>query len=70
MTYAAAQDIIDNADCTDDVAISLRNLNSLAKKLKARRIEAGALTLASPEIRFEVDSETHDPIQVQEKQIR
>lgn len=70
MTYAAAQDIIDSPDCNDDTAVSLRNLNQLAKKLKAKRIEAGALTLASPEIRFEVDSETHDPIQVQEKQLR
>lgn len=26
--------------------------------------------LASPEIRFQVDSETHDPIDVQAKQIR
>lgn len=29
-----------------------------------------ALVLASPEIRFHVDSETHDPIEVQAKQIR
>lgn len=70
MTYAAAQDIIDDQSRHDDLAINLRNLNALAKKLKKRRIEAGALSLASPEIRFEVDSETHDPIQVQEKFIR
>ncbi|KAF6039600.1 DIS3 [Bugula neritina] len=70
LTYAEAQSIIDDASRTDDVAASLRHLNNLAKKLKAKRIEKGALTLASPEIRFEVDSETHDPIQVQEKQLR
>jgi len=29
-----------------------------------------ALTLASPEIRFHMDSETHDPIDVQSKEIR
>ncbi len=29
-----------------------------------------ALVLASPEIRFYIDSETHDPIEVQAKQIR
>ena len=29
-----------------------------------------ALTLASPEIRFHIDSETHDPIDVQAKEIR
>lgn len=70
LTYAEAQSIIDDTSRNDNIAASLRNLNNLAKKLKARRIEDGALTLASPEIRFEVDSETHDPIQVQEKQLR
>ena len=29
-----------------------------------------ALTLASPEIRFHIDSETHDPIDVQTKELR
>lgn len=29
-----------------------------------------ALTLASPEIRFQVDSETHDPIDVEAKKVR
>ena len=29
-----------------------------------------ALTLASTEIRFHIDSETHDPIDVQTKEIR
>jgi exosome complex exonuclease DIS3/RRP44 len=29
-----------------------------------------ALVLASPEIRFQVDSESHDPIDVQVKQLR
>jgi hypothetical protein len=31
-----------------------QRLNALAKKLKARRIAAGALTLASPEVRFDL----------------
>jgi exosome complex exonuclease DIS3/RRP44 len=29
-----------------------------------------ALTLASPEIRFHIDSETHDPIDVETKELR
>ena len=29
-----------------------------------------ALTLASNEVRFQIDSETHDPIDVESKQIR
>ena len=43
----------------------LRALNSLAKKLRARRVAAGALQLASPEVKFELgDDEAHDPIDV------
>jgi exosome complex exonuclease DIS3/RRP44 len=32
--------------------------------LRQRRIDRGALTLASPEVRFELESETHDPVDV------
>lgn len=39
----------------------------LSKRLKAKRMAKGALTLASSEIRFNIDSETMDPISVQEK---
>lgn len=70
MTYEEAQLKIDDASQKDALAISLRNLNSLAKKLKKKRMENGALSLASPEIRFQVDSETHDPIQVEAKKLR
>nr|XP_003705753.1 PREDICTED: exosome complex exonuclease RRP44 [Megachile rotundata] len=70
MTYDEAQLKIDDASQQDSIAISLRNLNSLAKKLKKRRLENGALVLASPEIRFQVDSETHDPIDVEAKKLR
>ncbi|XP_001601829.1 exosome complex exonuclease RRP44 [Nasonia vitripennis] len=70
MTYEEAQLKIDDKTQNDAVAKSLRNLNMLAKKLKKRRLENGALVLASPEIRFQVDSETHDPIDVQAKQMR
>ncbi|XP_054270094.1 exosome complex exonuclease RRP44 [Macrosteles quadrilineatus] len=70
LTYEEAQLRIDDPSQNDDIAKSLRGLNKLAKILKKRRIENGALVLASPEIRFQVDSETHDPIEVQAKQIR
>ena len=36
----------------------------LSKQLKARRVGLGALVLASSEVRFNVDSETADPIDV------
>ncbi len=70
LTYAEAQMRIDDPSLVDPVTESLRRLNTLAKILKKKRLEAGALTLASPEIRFEVDSETHDPIDLQTKELR
>ena len=41
LTYAQAQMIIDDPSRTDNVAFSLRSLNSLAKILKKRRIDDG-----------------------------
>lgn len=70
MTYEEAQLIIDDKTKVDEVAQGLRLLNRLAKILKQKRIDKGALVLASPEIRFQVDSETHDPIEVEAKKIR
>ncbi len=70
LTYAEAQMRIDNSSLTDSVTVSLRALNALAKVLRKGRLDNGALTLASPEIRFEVDSETHDPIDLQTKELR
>ncbi|XP_045765418.1 exosome complex exonuclease RRP44 isoform X2 [Maniola jurtina] len=69
MTYEEAQIAIDEKSRNDEVAASLRTLNALAKKLKQKRLDNGALLLASPEIRFQVDSETHDPVEVQAKKI-
>ncbi|XP_044540905.1 exosome complex exonuclease RRP44-like [Gracilinanus agilis] len=70
LTYAEAQMRIDSANMNDDITTSLRGLNKLAKILKRRRIDAGALILSSPEVRFHVDSETHDPIDLQTKELR
>ncbi|RZF37909.1 hypothetical protein LSTR_LSTR005409 [Laodelphax striatellus] len=68
-TYKEAQMRIDDSSQQNSIALSLRGLNSLAKILKKRRMENGALVLASPEIRFHVDSETHDPIDVKAKEM-
>ncbi|CAH1778412.1 unnamed protein product [Owenia fusiformis] len=70
LTYAQAQLIIDETSRNDELATSLRGLNRLAKILKQGRIDKGALVLASTEIRFHIDSETHDPIDVETKQLR
>ena len=48
-----------------EVARSVRQLNALAKKLRARRMDAGALTLASPEVRFVLENESESPLDVQ-----
>lgn len=69
LTYEEAQIIIDDKNVNDDVAKSLRLLNKLAKILRKRRQENGALNLASPEIRFNVDRETLEPLDVQVKEM-
>ncbi|XP_061082599.1 exosome complex exonuclease RRP44 [Conger conger] len=69
LTYAEAQMRIDDAGMNDDITKSLRGLNKLAKILKRKRIGKGALTLSSPEVRFHIDSETHDPIDLQTKEL-
>ncbi|XP_028655451.2 exosome complex exonuclease RRP44 [Erpetoichthys calabaricus] len=70
LTYAEAQMRIDDSSMNDEITLSLRGLNRLAKILKKRRIENGALTLSSPEVRFHMDSETHDPIDLQTKELK
>ena len=64
LSYAQAQMRMDDARMTDDLTTSLRTLNALAKKLKAKRSADGALTLASPEVRFVLDSRRRDPTDV------
>uniref|UniRef100_T1JCD6 Protein DIS3 homolog n=1 Tax=Strigamia maritima TaxID=126957 RepID=T1JCD6_STRMM len=70
LTYAEAQLIIDTPSRNDELAITLRNLNKLAKILKKKRLDKGALVLASNEIRFTIASETCEPIDVQSKELR
>ncbi len=48
----------------DPLSNSIRILNSMAKILKRKRIENGALTLASPEVKFTRSEETQDPIDI------
>jgi exoribonuclease R len=49
---------------------SIRLLNSLARQLRAGRMAAGALNLASPEVKIHMDSaESSDPIDVEQKEL-
>ena len=68
LTYQQAQSLIDkpDKDCRDDIqAGAVKRLALLARKFRARRIAAGALTLASPEVKFVLDSESLNPTDVQ-----
>ncbi|WKY03461.1 hypothetical protein Q1695_004873 [Nippostrongylus brasiliensis] len=67
LTYEQAQEFIDNPELNDDVTIGLRGLMRLSKILNKRRTANGALTLASSEVRFDMDWETRTPKAVQEK---
>lgn len=61
--YSEAQMRLDDSTLTDPLTVSIRLLNSLAKKLKAKRMAAGALDLASPEVRINLASpESSDPL--------
>lgn len=64
LTYAEAQTRLEDPNATDELSKSLCSLNKLAQELRRRRTEAGALTLASPEVKFEIDSETHNPLDI------
>ena len=66
--YEQAQLRIDDKSQQDELTQSMRTLLMLSKKLKGKRMAAGALNLASPEVRVEAESETSDPIDVKTKQ--
>uniref|UniRef100_A0A7E4VF69 S1 motif domain-containing protein n=1 Tax=Panagrellus redivivus TaxID=6233 RepID=A0A7E4VF69_PANRE len=67
LTYQKAQEMIDDKKAKDSISESLRGLLHLSKKLKAKRFRDGALSLASSEIRFDIDPDTGTPLAVQEK---
>lgn len=70
-TYEEAQLRKDDPSKDDAITQSIRLLNSLAKKLKQKRMDAGALNLASPEVRIHLDSsEQAGPIDVEQKEMR
>ena len=64
LTYAEAQSRIDDDRLQDELSVNLRRMNAVARILRQQRAERGALQLASPEVKFEIDTETHDPLDV------
>lgn len=70
LTYEEAQNRNDDLRMTDNISKSIRILNNLAKKLRKRRMERGALTLASPEVRFNLENDSQDPVDVEMKELK
>ncbi|KAJ5107891.1 Exosome complex exonuclease dis3 [Penicillium angulare] len=62
-SYEQAQLRIDDASQKDELTESMRNLLKFSKILRQKRYDAGALNLASPEVRIEADAdEVGDPL--------
>ena len=59
LTYKQANDRMQDKNDNSDVTQGIRNLNKIAKHLRNKRLESGALVLASNEIKFVVDFETN-----------
>ncbi|KAH0470676.1 hypothetical protein IEQ34_000399 [Dendrobium chrysotoxum] len=64
LSYVEAQARMDDSRMIDPLTTDLRNLNSLAKLMRQRRIERGALTFDSTEVKFLMDTETNDPLDI------
>lgn len=69
LTYQQAQTLMEDEDATDEVSKSLKQLRDVARVLRRQRSRRGALSLASPEVKFELDSETLDPTEVKNSQM-
>lgn len=68
-SYEQAQLRIDDGTMKDELTEGMRALLQLSIKLKQRRLDAGALNLASPEVKVHMDSETSDPNEVEIKKL-
>uniref|UniRef100_A0A0N5A633 Protein DIS3 homolog n=1 Tax=Parastrongyloides trichosuri TaxID=131310 RepID=A0A0N5A633_PARTI len=66
-TYHEAQAMHDDSSDNCELAQSLRSMMKISRILKDNRYMNGALTLASSEVRFEVDPETKQPVKVSSK---
>jgi exosome complex exonuclease DIS3/RRP44 len=54
----------------DELTQSIRQLNCLAKRLRQLRTEAGSLTLSSAEVRFQLEHDSQDPVDVELKELK
>ena len=63
-TYQEAQNVIDDTKDNSPLAMSLRRLLHVAKILKEERLKAGALQLASTQVKFKMGEEDNNPTDV------
>ncbi|KAI0530642.1 hypothetical protein KFK09_000189 [Dendrobium nobile] len=69
LSYVEAQALMDDSRKIDPLITDLRNLNSLAKLMRQRQIDGGALTFNSTEVKFQMDTETRDPLDIEASQM-
>ncbi|KAF1744980.1 hypothetical protein MXB_495 [Myxobolus squamalis] len=67
-TYNEAQSLMDDESDISETSTMLRKLSSIVKYLRLRRLERGALKLEFTEVRFEMDSETQEPLELNSKE--
>ncbi|ODA81947.1 hypothetical protein RJ55_00452 [Drechmeria coniospora] len=67
--YEQAQLRIDDESQQDDLTNGMRMLLMLSRKLKQKRMDAGALSLSSPEVKVQMESESSDPVDVKTKKL-
>jgi exosome complex exonuclease DIS3/RRP44 len=67
MTYSEAQTIIDDKSTNNKSKLwnSVKILHKISQTLRKIRISNGALTLASPQVKFGLDTETMNPTDVE-----
>jgi exosome complex exonuclease DIS3/RRP44 len=59
LTYQKANEIMNDVNDNSEIAVGIRNLNKIAKHFRKKRMDAGALILASNEMKFNVNFETN-----------
>jgi len=65
LSYGEAQAWLEDPNARGELPEAVHLLNKIAQILRKRRIEAGALSLASQEVRFKLDNDSHDPTDVE-----
>jgi exosome complex exonuclease DIS3/RRP44 len=69
-TYDQAQARLDDVNANDAVSTGIKTLNKLAKRMRVKRMERGALVLASPEVKFSTEKDSSDPVDVEMKELK